>query len=76
MGDTLGTSAVFSRVSSYGCLKLKGPKTGVGAYTDKPFVCITHVYVNHKITKRGRGCLHRDGRLLERTRYIARHKYF
>ncbi len=36
-------------------LEIDGPKTGVGAYTDKPFVCITHMYMNHKIIKRGVG---------------------
>ncbi len=25
----------------------------VGAYTDKPFVRITHIYVNHRIIKSG-----------------------
>ncbi len=25
----------------------------VGDYTDKPFVCITHKYVNHRIIKKG-----------------------
>ncbi len=46
-------------------------KTGVGAYTDKPFVCITHnfIYMNHRVIKKGGGCLHRDGHLCERIQY-------
>ncbi len=36
-------------------MKLTGQKMGVGTYTDKPFVCITHLYVNHRIFKRGVG---------------------
>ncbi len=44
---------VFSHVSTHGRLKLTGQEMGVGTYTDKPFVCITHIYVNHRITKKG-----------------------
>ncbi len=36
-------------------LAMDGPKMGVGAYTGKPFVCITHIYVNHRIIKKGVG---------------------
>ncbi len=60
---------VFSRVSAQWRLKLMGKKTGVGAYTDKPFVSITHIYANYRIIKTG-GRLHGDGRLLERIRYV------
>ncbi len=38
-------NTVFSQVSAHGRLKLTGQKTGVGTYTVKPFVCITHIYV-------------------------------
>ncbi len=35
-------------------LAIDGQITGVGAYRDKkPFVCITHIYVNHRIIKKG-----------------------
>ncbi len=44
-------------------IEIDGQKTGVGAYTDKPFVCITHTYGT---SKKGGGCLHVYGRLLER----------
>ncbi len=54
---------IFSRVSAQRHLKSTGQKTGVGAFTDKPFVCITHTYVNHRIIKKG------GGRLLERIQY-------
>ncbi len=27
------------------------PKSGVGAYTDKPFVYVTHIRANHRIVK-------------------------
>ncbi len=43
-------------------LEVDGPKIGEGgggAYTDKPFVCISHIYVNHRIIKMGRWVLTR-----------------
>ncbi len=54
-------------------LVIDGPKTGLGAYTGKPFVCITHtyMYVSHRIIKRGCGHLHGDGHLLKRIRYVC-----
>ncbi len=42
-------------------LKIVGQETRVGAYTDKPFVCIVHIYVNHRIIKKGRWALTRMG---------------
>ncbi len=57
---------VFSRVSAHGRLQLTGPKTGVGTYTDKPFVCITRIYVNHRIIQKG------GGRLLKRIWYTCK----
>ncbi len=45
-------------------VEIYGPKTGVGAYTERPFVCI-----NHRIIKIGGWRLHRDGRLLGRIQY-------
>ncbi len=50
-------------------LTIGGQKTGVGACTVKPFVCITYIYVNPRIINKGGGRLHRDGHLLERIRY-------
>ncbi len=35
-------------------LEIHGPKTEVSAYTEKPFVCITHIHANHRIIKNGR----------------------
>ncbi len=61
---------IFSRVSANGHLKLTGQKNVVGAYTHNPFVCITYICVNHRIIKGGGGCLHGDGRLLNRIRYM------
>ncbi len=47
---------------------IDGQETGVGAnYTDRPFVCITHIYVN---LKKVGGRLNGDGRLLERIQYM------
>ncbi len=43
----------ISRVSTHGCLKFTGQKTGVGAYTEKPFVRIMHIHANHRIIKIG-----------------------
>ncbi len=64
---------IFSRLSAHGCLKFTGQKTGAGAYTEKPFVCITHIHTNYRIIKKiGGGHLHGDGRLLERIRYLPR----
>ncbi len=48
-------------------LEIDGPKTGVGAYTDKPFVSV-HIYMNHRIIKRGGGHLHGVGHVLKRIR--------
>ncbi len=41
----------------YVALEIDGPKMKVGTYTNKPFVYITHIYVNHRpgIIKRGVG---------------------
>ncbi len=46
------TFTVFSRVSAHGRLKFTGQKTGVGVYTEKPFVRITHIHTDHKIIKK------------------------
>ncbi len=51
-----GAISVFSRVSVHGHLNFTSQKTGVGTYTDKPFVCITH-----RIIKKGGGRLHEMG---------------
>ncbi len=61
---------VFSRASAHERLKSMGHKMGVVTFTDKPFVCITHIYVNHRIIKRGGGPLHGDERLRERIWYV------
>ncbi len=37
-------------------LAIDGPKNRGGRlHTDKPYVCITHIYVNHRIIKEGAG---------------------
>ncbi len=43
---------VISRLSAHGRLKFTGQKTGVGVYTEKPFVRITHIHTNHRIIKK------------------------
>ncbi len=47
-------------------LEIDQPKMEGGPYTDEPFVCITHIYVNHRIIEKGGRRLYGDGRLLER----------
>ncbi len=47
------TKYCFNYALNNGCLELMSQKVGVGAYTDMPFVCITHIYVNHRIIKKG-----------------------
>ncbi len=62
------TVIVISRLSAHGRLKFAGQKTGVGVYTENPFVRITHIHTDHKSSKNGDGRLHGDGRLLGRIR--------
>ncbi len=38
---------IFSQVNAHVRLQLTGQKLGEGAYTDQPFICTTHIYVNH-----------------------------
>ncbi len=45
---------LFSQVSTHGCLNL-WPKTGASAYTEKPFVHLTHIHMNYRIIKKGGG---------------------
>ncbi len=61
-------TTVISRVSTHGRLKFTGQRTGVGVYTEKPFVRITHIHTDHRIIKNGGRRLPRDGRLLGRIR--------
>ncbi len=63
------SSIVVPRLSAHGCLELTDHKSGVGAYTEKLFVCITHVEVNPSVIKMGGGRLHRDGCLLGLLQY-------
>ncbi len=67
-------SPVFSRVSAHGHLQFTAQKTGMGAYTEKSFVCMMdiHVCTNYRIITNGSGCLHGDGRLLGRIRTVLR----
>ncbi len=69
--QTMLLHILISRLSAYGCLKFKGQKKGVGVYTEKPFVRITHIHTDHRIIKNGGGRLHGDGRLLGRIRYLG-----
>ncbi len=39
-------------ISAHGRLKFMGQKTGVGVYTEKPFVRITHIHMDHRIIKK------------------------
>ncbi len=41
------SSTVLSRVRAH----WHSPNTGLGAYTEKPFACITHIHENHRIIK-------------------------
>ncbi len=45
-------------------LEFTGQKTGLGVYTEKQFVRITHIYTDHRIIKK------RGGRLLGRIWYM------
>ncbi len=38
---------------------------GVGAYMEKPFVRITHIHANHRITKNAGWALTRENKVLE-----------
>ncbi len=51
---------VISRLSAHGRLKFTGQKTGVGIYTEKPFVRITHIHTDHRIIKKRRWALTRE----------------
>ncbi len=59
-------TTVFSRVSAHGHLKFTAQNTAVGANTEKPFVCVTHIRTDHRIPwaleihvpKNGGGRLH------------------
>ncbi len=48
-------TTVISRLIAHGRLKFMGQKTGVGIYTEKPFVHITHTHTDHRIKKTGVG---------------------
>ncbi len=54
---------IVSRVSARGGLEFTGQNLGMGAYMEKPFVCITNNYYACKRHdhQSGDGCLHRDG---------------
>ncbi len=39
------------RVSTHGRLTITGQKNSMGAYMEKPFVCLLHIHVNHRIIK-------------------------
>ncbi len=51
------------RVSAHGCLKFTGQKTGVGVYTEKPYVHITHIHTDHRVIKNGGWALTRENTL-------------
>ncbi len=54
--------AVLCRVSTHG--RLEFTKMEVGTYTERPFVRVTCVHMNHRITKIGGGRLQGDRCLL------------
>ncbi len=53
-------------------MQVTGQKMGVGAYTDKSFVCITQAYVNHMITRRGVGLTRRWALTQENTVFAVK----
>ncbi len=46
-------------------LEIHGQKTGVGVYTEKPFVRITHIHTDHRIIENG------GWALIRRIRYLC-----
>ncbi len=53
---------VVSQVSAHGHLKFTAKNPGMGAYTEKPFVHIMHIYAreNHRIIENGGWALTRE----------------
>ncbi len=49
---------VVSLLSVHACLKFACQKMGVGTYSEKPLVRITHIHTNHGLIKMGGGHLH------------------
>ncbi len=66
---------VISRLRAYERLKFTVQKTGVGVYTEKPFVHITHIHTDHKIIKNGGWALTRRWALTREIRYVCLQYY-